>query len=56
METESGMNEKVYKVMGFSGVTSVVTGVVVVVTGVAAGVMMIVGGARLLREKSRIIF
>lgn len=50
------MNEKVYKSMGFAGVTSIVTGVVVVVTGVAAGVMMIVSGAKLLKDKSGIIF
>lgn len=50
------MNEKVYKSMGFAGVTSVVTGIVVVVTGVAAGTMMIVGGARLLKDKSKIMF
>lgn len=49
------MNEKIYKVMSGTGVSSLILGIVVLVTGVAAGVMMIVNGARLMKKKTEIL-
>ena len=49
------MNEKIYKTMFGTGVSSLIVGIVVLVTGVTAGVMMIINGARLLRRKSEIL-
>ncbi|MGN8631431.1 hypothetical protein ACTNEW_07565 [Blautia sp. HCP3S3_G3] len=49
------MNEKIYKTMSGTGVSSLIVGIVVLVTGVTAGVMMIINGARLLRRKSEIL-
>lgn len=49
------MNEKVFKSMGFSGVTGIVTGIVLLVVGTAAGVMLIISGAKLLKDKSKIM-
>lgn len=50
------MGEKVYKTMGSTGAWNIVVGVVVMVVGIAAGVMLIVGGARLLADKSKVLF
>ncbi|MDD3412806.1 MAG: hypothetical protein PHY47_02295 [Lachnospiraceae bacterium] len=50
------MNEKVFKSMGFSGVTGIVTGIVVLVAGVAAGVMMIISGSKLMKDRTGIMF
>ena len=49
------MNEKIYKTMSGTGVSSLIVGIVVLVTGVTARVMMIINGARLLRRKSEIL-
>ncbi len=49
------MNEKIYKVMSGTGVSSLVVGIVVLVVGITAGVMMVVNGARLLKRKSEIL-
>lgn len=49
------MNEKIYKTMSGSGVSSLVLGIVILVTGISAGVMLIINGARLLRRKSEIL-
>ena len=47
------MEEKIYKTMGRSGALSIVLGVV---TGVASGVLLLISGARLLADKSKILF
>ncbi|MDO4260649.1 MAG: hypothetical protein Q4C82_01100 [Eubacteriales bacterium] len=49
-------NEKTYKVMAGVGAGNLALGIVVLVTGIVAGVLMIVGGARLLRGKSDLMF
>jgi len=50
------MSEKTYKVMTSAGAGSLVVGVLLIVTGVACGIISIVNGARLLKNKSDIIF
>ena len=50
------MEEKIYKTMGRSGALSIVLGVVAVVTGVASGGLLLISGARLLADKSKILF
>ncbi len=49
------MNEKLYKAINASAVSSLVLGICVLVTGIASGVLLIVNGARLLKHKSVII-
>lgn len=49
------MNEKIYKTMSRTGVSSLTVGIIVLVTGVAAGIIMIVNSARLLKRKSEIL-
>ena len=48
------MNEKIYKAMGSSAVSSLVIGICVLATGIAAGVLLIINGSRLLKHKSKI--
>ena len=45
------MNEKIYKAMGSSAVSSLVIGICVLATGIAAGVLLIINGSRLLNQK-----
>lgn len=49
------MNEKIYKAMGSSAVSSLVIGICVLATGIAAGVLLIINGSRLLKHKSKIL-
>lgn len=48
--------EKVFKTMRGTGALNIVLGVVVLVIGVASGVLLIIGGAKLLGDKSKILF
>jgi hypothetical protein len=48
--------ERVFKTMRGTGVLNIVLGVVVLAIGVASGVLLIVGGAKLLGDKSKILF
>ena len=50
------MDEKVYKTMGRSGAWNIAIGVVIIVVGLFAGVLSIINGAKLIKDKSRIIF
>lgn len=50
------MNEKVYKTMSKTGAGGIVLGIIVLVMGLVAGILMIVGGGRLLKSKSQIMF
>lgn len=50
------MNEKIYKTMTSVGAWNITLGIVMIVTGVVAGILTIVNGARLLKNKSNIIF
>ena len=47
------MDEKVYKTMGSAGASSLAVGICVLAGG---GILLIVNGARLLKNKSRLIF
>lgn len=50
------MEEKVYKTMESAGVMSLVVGIAVTIVGVCAGVLMIISGARLITNKSKVLF
>ncbi len=50
------MEEKVYKTMGSTGAANLVVGICILVGGVAAGIMLIINGARLLKNKSKVMF
>lgn len=50
------MNEKTYKTMSVTGAGSIAIGIVMLVSGVVCGILSIVNGARLLKQKSDIIF
>lgn len=48
--------ERVFKTMRGTGVLNIALGVVVLVIGVASGILLIIGGAKLLGDKSKIMF
>lgn len=50
------MEEKVYKTMNGAGAMNIVLGVVALTIGLAAGVLLIISGAKLLAQKSKILF
>lgn len=50
------MGEKIYKSMAITGAGNVVIGIIIMATGVACGIISIVSGARLLKNKSDIMF
>lgn len=52
----SNSNEKNYKLMSITGAMGIAVGIVILVTGIAAGVINIVNGARLLKNKSDLLF
>ena len=49
-------NEKTYKLMSVIGAGNLALGIVVLVAGIVSGILMIVGGARLLKGKSDLLF
>ena len=50
------MNEKIFKNMKSTGVSSLVIGIAKICLGVAAGVVLIVNGAKLLSSKCDTLF
>lgn len=50
------MDEKIYKTMGSTGAANLVVGICIIAGGIAAGILLIINGARLLKNKSKIIF
>ena len=50
------MNEKSYKTMTNVGAGNLVLGILLVVVGLVSGILMIVGGGRLLKSKSDLLF
>ena len=48
--------EKVYKAMKSVGSFDVVIGILMIVSGIALGVLVITRGAKLLKQKSEILF
>lgn len=50
------MEEKAYKAMKYVGAMNIALGIIVLVTAITSGILMIVGGGRLLKNKSNILF
>lgn len=50
------MDEKIYKTMGSAGASTLAVGICVLAGGITAGTLLIVNGARLLKNKSKIMF
>lgn len=50
------MGEKAYKTMAGVGAGNIAVGILVLVSGLVSGVLLIVNGARLLKNKSNIMF
>ena len=50
------MEEKTYKLMGKTGAFSLTIGIVTIMIGIATGVLLIIGAAKLLGQRSRIMF
>ncbi|MBQ8326777.1 MAG: hypothetical protein IJX86_06855 [Lachnospiraceae bacterium] len=50
------MEEKTYKVMGRSGAMNLTVGILTMIAGIAAGVLLIISGAKLIGQKSKIMF
>lgn len=50
------MEEKVYKTMGSTGGLTLAVGICILVGGIASGIVLIVNGARLLKDKSKLVF
>lgn len=50
------MDEKIYSTMKGVGITNVVIGILTMAAGIAMGTVVLVNGARLLKQKSGIIF
>ena len=50
------MDEKVYKTMGHTGGGTLALGICVLVTGIVSGILLIVNGAKLLKNRERLMF
>ncbi len=50
------MEEKTYKVMGKSGAFGITAGIILICGGIAVGVMMVINGAKLLAQRTKIMF
>ena len=50
------MDEKIYKTMGSAGASTLEVVICVLACGITAGILLIVNGARLLKNKSKIMF
>ena len=49
------MKEKVYKVMGSTGVIAIIVGIVLTTIGLACGIISIILGGNLLKNKEQIL-
>lgn len=50
------MEEKIYKTMGSTGAANLVIGICIIAGGITTGILLIINGARLLKNKGRIMF
>lgn len=50
------MDEKIYKTMKGAGALDIAIGIILLTVGLASGILLIVGGSKLLRGKSKILF
>ena len=48
--------EKAYKTMQQAGAGNIALGIIMITAGIAAGILTIINGARLLKNKSGILF
>lgn len=47
------MEEKIYKLMKNSGITTLAIGIAAIISGLSAGVLLIITGAKLLKNKEK---
>ena len=50
------MSEKIYKTMGNTGAGTLAIGICILITEIVSGVLLIVNGARLLKNRERLMF
>lgn len=50
------MEEKVYKTMKSTGISSIIIGILLIVFGITSGVAVIVNGAKLMHGKKDLMF
>ncbi len=50
------MEEKIYKTMGSTGAANLTIGICLLVGGIAGGVLLIVNGARLIKNRGKLLF
>ena len=50
------MSEKIYKTMGRTGAGTLATGICVLVSGLVCGVLLIINGAKLLKNREKLMF
>lgn len=50
------MSEKVYKTMGRTGGGTLAIGICVLISGLVSGILLIVNGARLLKNREKLMF
>ena len=56
IELEVCMGEKIYKTMKSVGSFNLVMGILLIISGITTGVLFIAKGARLLKDKSELMF
>lgn len=49
------MNEKLYKAINATAVSSLVLGICILTAGLSSGILLIINGSRLLKHKSKIL-
>jgi hypothetical protein len=50
------MNEKIYKTMSASGISSIVIGIIIAAVGIGCGAVSIIFGGHLLKKRKQIVF
>ncbi len=50
------MSEKIHKIMGQTGAGTLALGICVLIGGLVSGILLIVNGARLLKNRERLMF
>lgn len=50
------MSEKVYKTMGSTGGGTLAIGICVLISGLVSGILLIVNGARLIKNREKLMF
>jgi hypothetical protein len=55
IQEDNIMEEKAYKTMGSAGAANLIVGICLIVGAVGSGILLVVHGARLLRNRKRIL-